>query len=282
MVAISFYQPGSVDLTLDFPQEWNELLTGELEAISRHQLTDYASSGEQRVAIFRDLLQLRAADQNKKLPPAFFARLDPEQTAVNGLQLLDFIYGENTRTKQPYPTLKIKKGLLCCQPMEGPGDDFNNLTCGEFEDCEIFFHQFREAPAPEHLARLAAVLFRPLDTPYLQFSPEKNKYIPYDVETVYPHFRRIDDAILLTIFTWYSGCREMLPKYFQTAFESDGDSSGGPDFLAFTKCIHSGAGPKNGDRDKIRNTGLKEFFLELELEAQKAKELRRQYEQMKR
>ena len=60
------------------------------------------------------------------------------------------------------------------------------------------------------------------------------------------------------------------------AFEGEGTEE--PDPMVFTKCIHAGAGPKNGTRDQVRMLNLKEYFFDMELEAIKAKELKKEYE----
>ena len=95
----------------------------------------------------------------------------------------------------------------------------------------------------------------------------------YNAERLYPYFLKLSPFVLHSIYTWYTGCRNQIPKYFPVPFE--GNTTGGePDPAAFTKCIHAGAGPKNGSRDQIRVTGIKEFFFDMNLEAQKAKDLK--------
>ena len=42
-----------------------------------------------------------------------------------------------------------------------------------------------------------------------------------------------------------------------------------PDIMAFTNCIHAGAGPKNGTRQQIRLLKLSEFMYDMEQEAKK-------------
>ncbi|MBC6436136.1 hypothetical protein FM036_45045, partial [Nostoc sp. HG1] len=103
--------------------------------------------------------------------------------------------------------------------------------------------QFKAEPAPEPLARLAAVLYRPKNIPYISYNAKTATHIHYDVEKVFASFLALDGDVLYTMFTWYTGCRQRLPQLFPTAFKSDGSSGDEPDFIAFTKCIHSAAGP---------------------------------------
>jgi len=273
VVAIHFYQPGAVDISFDFPTEWNELLPEELEAFARCQLTEYAVAGQDKAEFLRALITIRARLSGKGLPGDFFERLSIDDAVTSGFDLLNFLYEKNELTKQPYPIL---------EGFTGPADDFNSIICGEYEDCDFFFNQFREEPAPEPLARLAAVLFRPKGTPYLKWNGKANEYERYDIEKVLPKFLAIDGAILYTVFIWFTGCRNRLPLYFPTAFKSDGSASDEPDFTAFTQCIHGAAGPKNGTREKVRTLPLKELFFDLEQEAKKVEDYKKEMARLKR
>lgn len=197
-------------------------------------------------------------------------QLDAEDTVINGLPAIEFIYKENNLTKQPYPTLKLKFVTLY-----GPADDFNSITCGEFEDAEFFFNKFVQDPTAGYLAHLAAVLYRPKTLwkrkikKYITINKVTGTAENYDVEKMVPHFAKLEPWVLYTIFLWYAGCRNQLPKIFKNCFgpsKQETEENREPDFLIFTKCIHASAGPKNGTRNQIRCTLLKEFFLEIELQ----------------
>ena len=275
MVEINLFKPGVINASLQLASAWNELHLEELHIYARNQLSDFDVPMAGKAALFYELLAYRAALSKNKLPSNFATLMDPEQASRDGLPLLDFLYTENNLTTQPYPKLKTPNFKL--QTLSAPADDFNNLTCGEYEDAEIFFYQFNEEPAAEPLAHMAAILYRPKGTPYIKFNGRTHKYKTYNAEKRVKQFLKLDPWVLYTIFMWYTGCRAQLPKYFPTTFENGSD--GKPDFSAFTKCIHSGAGAKNGSRDQIRCTLLKEYFFEMELESIKAKEIRKQYEQ---
>lgn len=281
VTTIELYKPGLVAAQIPIPTEWNELTLQELHIVSKHMLTPYNKEGAGRMGIFFDLVGFRARHHGVKLPKNWFSLLDSGSAVGDILALLEYLYGENTRTEQPYNRIRLR-GLPSIF-VYGPHSNFDNLTCGEFEDAEVFFYQFRAEPAAEPLARLASILFRPRGTPYLTYNSTAGKYQPYNSERLLPYFIKLQPWELYTIFIWYTGCRSELPKLFPTPFEGAGKNGDEePDFAAFTKCIHSGAGPKNGSRDQIRTSLLKEFFFEMELEAQKAKELKEEYERNKR
>lgn len=272
MTEINLYQPGKINTTISFPTEWNELLLPELDIISQSLLQNFKLPSAAKALVFLKILQSRCKLKN------IGKRIDAEDATINGLPLIDFIYNKNTLTKQPYPVLKTSKFPYI--KFYGPDDDFNSLTCGEFEDAEIFYNEFKQDPSAKPLAQLASLLYRPKNTKYCRTHPVKG-FIQYNAEKAVPHFIKLAPWKLYTIFLWYAGCREQLPLYFPNAFGGSTDNNADADFLAFTKCIHAGAGPKNGTRNDIRQTLLKEFLMEMELETIKAKELQQQYDAAK-
>jgi hypothetical protein len=277
MVEINIFQKSKkIDRTVQFPTEWNELSIAELQVISNSILTDLTTPDQSRALVLFALLKLRC--DPKDTIKNFDQRFDAEDLVINGLPLLDFIYTANGLTRQPFPVITLLGNLFTLQlpqALQGREDDFENLTCGEFEDAEIFYHEFKKGPAAISLAKLASVLYRPLNMKYIEYNASKGTYITYDGDKLVRRFMKLSPWKLYTIFLWYAGCREQLPKIFKTVFK--GEATTEPDLLAFTKCIHAGAGSKNGSRNEIRVTPLKEYLFEMELEAVKAEELEAKY-----
>lgn len=278
VTTINLYQPNHVDETVDFPTEWNELTIDELHIIAKTILSGFDKSSQANAFLLQNLLVARC---NGKIP-SIDKRLDAEDAVINGFPLIEFILKENKLTRQPYPELKVPNRMIPCKPhrMVGPVDEFNNITCGEFEDAEVFFGQFNENPNPESLAFMAAVLYRKEGVPYISFNPKDNSYSTYDAEAMVRHFAKLKPWELYTIYLWYIGCRTLMSKIFPLTF-STGSGDGEADPFVFTKCIHASAGPKNGSRNEIRRTLLKEFLMELELESKNQEELKRQMDAAK-
>lgn len=197
-----------------------------------------------------------------------------EDASLNGLPLLDFVFEENNRTEQPYSTIKLPGpgGTT----VYGPLSAFNSLAVGEYEEAEQFYYQFADNPTHECLANLAATLYRAANTPYFTYDQHKGRYIAYDAAPLLPAFIKMQPWELYTIFIWYIGCKNELPKIFPTVYEG-GTAAGTPDPMIFTKCIHSDSNPKNGTREQIRIMPLKEYFFDMEMQAKKVKELNEQY-----
>ena len=83
------------------------------------------------------------------------------------------------------------------------------------------------------------------------------------------------------VYLWYAGCRSRLPKLFPNVFDAPDGEPGRDDMMAITTLIHYGAGVKNGTRDQIRKTLLKEFLYECELAAIQQMELEQELQKMK-
>lgn len=267
MTIVELYQPGVIDVQIPYPTEWDELQTTELEWISQMMLHNFALAEARKAAIMVGLLELRAGIHNIALKKGVLNNLNIAD-APEALELTDFIYKSNTLTHQPY--LQLEAGG---KKLQGPETAFNNLTVGEYEDTEVYYRLFEQEAKPEYLQQIAAILWRPAGVPYI--SLHDGKRVEYDLKAAQPLFAKTGPEKLYTIYTWYTGCRGLLPKLFPTVFEGGSGNGGEPDMLAFTRCIHAAAGPKNGTRDNIRLMKLKEFMLDAEFEAQAAKEFKR-------
>lgn len=279
MVPINLYQAGKLNLTLDFPTSWNELLPAEVLNICKSLLLQKEeNTGATRANILKHLIESRTAKSKKKLPPAWMTIVDAEQAVINGYPLLDFIFTENELTTEP-SFIKLTYRLISYSffPVS-----FAHITCGEYEDCEMKAFEFQQNPSGELLASIAAILFRPKDkeglVPYMKFNQRTNSYYSYKWEKKVNHFLKLKPEQLYAIYVWYCGSRNQLPKMFEDVYE--GGESGEPDMLAFTNCIHSGAGPKNGSREKIRTMKLNEFMYDMNQEAIKAKQLQEEYDKI--
>ena len=298
MITINLYQSQKIDLQVDFPSSWNDLSQTEIKFIAKCLLTE-SDPATVRALVLKHILENRTANSKSKnpkseiknaLPLEWFLHLDAEQVVLDVFPLLDFIFQKNDLTNTPEP-LKLKNLVFYPQI-------FENITCAEYEDCEVIANQFSEKASRELLTQLAAILFRPAainlnplnhskqstinsePEPYLQFNPRTQTFYTYQYKQKLKYFKSVPHEDLYAIFIWYAGCRAELPLMYPTVYEG-GSSGDGPDLAAFTKCIHSGAGPKNGTRQQVRGTKLYEFMFDMEQEAIHAKEMEAEIERIK-
>lgn len=261
MTSITIYKPGTKkhEVVVNIPSAWNELSKDELVFICKKLLEIEASGYAGKVKMLLFMIMHNAAIQKADLPKNWQQQLSAEDVAINGLDTINWIFDTADLTTQLLPVLHVSHGYKPAFKMYGPASSFDDITCGEFEDTEVFFNKYNDAKEPHSLVMITAILWR------IKYNGKRQAYFGYDTERFVARWMEFPPEILQANFLWYIGCRQMLPLLFPSTF-SKGD--GPNDMAAFTKCIHAGAGPKNGTRDQIRKTLLKEFFLDMELEAQ--------------
>ncbi len=287
MNTIELFQPGGINASVEVPAQWNELDRDELLHIAEHLLWPYVKPEYFLSAVFFFLLQHRAKRQGIDLPASFANMLNAEDIAMYQGEALEWIRRDNQLTEQLIPTVApYKRDFL----MRGPVSNFNDLTCGEFEDCEVFSFLYNQEKNKEHLLMIMAILYRtehegrrlPYVTPSWNRVPaalhylykEEDDMIMYNAEAGKVLLTDFPEYYLLATYIWYTSCRAQLSGIFPHVF--GGGGNGEPDIAAFTKCIHAGAGPKNGTRDKIRRSLLKAFMMDMEQEAIYVEEIKAQ------
>lgn len=246
------------------PSAWNDLADQEMFFIAETllQLNDQNAS-QTRGAILYYLISERAKSAHKTLPGDWLMWIVPEQFVRDVYPLIDFIFKENDRTICPF--------------IAGYKMEFEDITCGEFEDCEMAAFRFSEDNDLKHLAEIAAILFKPKGEPYIKYNSRTDSYLTYKADKKVKHFEKLKPEILYAMFIWYSGSRNQLRFIFPDLF-TGGKSD--PDPMIFTNTIHAGAGPKNGSRSQIRCMKLYEFLYDCNQEAKKAAELEAEYAKM--
>jgi hypothetical protein len=200
------------------------------------------------------------------MPAHWELRINIDDLATGGMDALAWVKEPAQLTNQPFATLETGGLTLHSRLTEDYGEfkSFgSDITAGEFEDAEALYYQFvHNGFKVEDLARMVAVLWR----------PEGEAYDPNKLEARTQALRQADPVALFLCQMWFNGCRHVLPRLFPTIFEKTGDNDS-PDPMAFTKCIHAGAGPKYGTISQVRNLPLIEFMFGLELEALQVKKM---------
>jgi hypothetical protein len=261
MTTIHLFQPRKLDISIDFPTIWDELHLSEMKIIA--QAIDRNCSKNELLC---KLVQYRAGN---KLPANWVARLDHELAAIEGLPLIDLLLQNNNLTLNPLPHIRSR-----FRNYYGPSDEFNDLTTGEFEDCESLFIKYSRHQDPSFLADMVTVLYR---------RKKHGKRAPYTGFSGEPSFSgRLHPTTLQLVYFWYAGCRSSLPLAFPRVFSGGAAlDNGEPDLMAVTTLIHNGAGPKNGTRDQVRRTMIKEFLFDCELMIEQQEELEAELEKIR-
>ena len=279
MNTINLFKADEFDVQILFPTSWDELQPAEIFAIAKQILNPTATSAETKSALLLLFIENRAKEQKIKLPKRWQQKINIEDFVIQGLPLLNFIYDENNLKTPPEKTIHLQG--VHKYTVVAPEDGFVNISCGEFEDAEREYKKFVLEPKPEYLANIAAIFYRPKGVHY-QTKDKDGRLITYPYHKWASMFLKLEDYRLYAIFIWFVGSKNQFPKMFPVLHEpADGDdaTSSENDLMVFTRCIHSGAGTKNGDRNQIRLTKVLEFMFEMEQQATTAKKQKELYEQ---
>lgn len=284
MNTVELFQPSGVNASISIPAEWNEVDQEELLHIAENMLWPYVKPEYFFSAVFFFLLQHRAKLQGIQLPASFANMLNAEDIAMHQGEALEWIRKDNTLTDQIIKSIHVGGSS---PTLYGPAGQFNDLSCGEFEDCEVFSHLYNQEKKDDHLLMITAILYRPgygnwrlsyiftswdkVPQELRHLYKEEDDMVIYNAEAAKALFQGVPAQYLLATYLWYTSCRAQLAHVFPHVF--GGGGKGEPDIAAFTKCIHAGAGPKNGTRDKIRRSLLKAFLMDMEQDAIYAEEL---------
>lgn len=205
------------------PAQWNQLSDATMSLMGKEIFSTNSAPH-----LCTELLHQWAKEQKTDLPSDLAAWLSPEQASLELLPVLNHFFEKIDRTVAPW-----KEGRA------HPADDFNEITCGTFEDCEAHFILYAEDKNEEHLIEIADLLYG-------------------DKAFAKDHWREV--------YLYYSGCRQHIMQMFPAVFKSGGDGGNVQAVAAFTRLIHSGAGERNGSRRDIRSMPLKEFLFDITLQ----------------
>lgn len=275
MKTININATGVFDFSIQFPDSWNDLLPTEILEIAKQILNPTENVAESKAALLLAFINARAKEQKIKLPKKWEKEINVEGFVINGFPLLDFIWAENNLSNPPENkiTLKGTRSFEVFAPIKG----FGSITCGEFEEAEPAFIAFTASQNVEDLAKLAAIFWRPKGVKF-QTKKTDGTIETYPYEKWAKLFEKVEPHRLYAIYIWYVGSKNLLPSLFPTVHEPSEEETvdNSNPAMAFTRCIHAGAGAKNGDRNTIRITLLYEFMFDMEENAKNAKLLKAQ------
>lgn len=275
MNSISLKSPGKKEYTFEIPANWDELTTPELEMVSGLLTSDEKDSGKIAAAIFAGLLHIRALNARANLGDNWLKRISPEDVGWHGLDAISFLFEKSTRTINPYPSLRLEGITGRNSAFAGPANAFEDITCGQMEDAETILTLAGENITTDTLASLAAIFWQipPAERNIDSWKPG-DEYLAKKAERLKPNFAKLSKEKLTAILYWYSGCRNLLPQLFPNVYGKEGKGKADP--AAFTKCIHAGAGNKNGTREQIRKMIALEFLFDMNNEAKIASDNERE------
>ena len=292
MLEVNLYKPNSINLTIPWPETWNELSLPEIKYLAVSIHTPGINQYQLFLYILQQRIQAHTIYRTPRKALRIIAMIDIEQMAIELNTLIQFLLDDINLSNQPFPTLKptLLTRILAKFPpvpnlfrvsiggvperrggkyhLHGPSSDFNSITVGEYENTEIHFLNYIQDHSRTHLHKLAAILWRAPNTKYINANGEA-------IHTAHTekYFSKLPDAILWSIYLWYMACRNTLPALYPLVYGGTDTSSSTIDILSFTKMVHYGAGERNGTRMQLRHLLLKEFLFDCQLQAEQSPDI---------
>jgi hypothetical protein len=275
MVEVAVTYKGAA-LTLNFPQNWNELTREQLLYIARNwEGWKELAKAEQSLFRARSELMLQLCGLKKrgdlKTLCQWMTKYGQQKTAdIDLIALGDWVFEKQDLTKQLLP--KIRVGWF--SSVFGPGDRLNDIDIEEFSFAFAAYGSYMRTQKDEDLNNLVAVLYRPASDDFHKTGDIRE---PFVVKKIAARARKISavpyqykQAVLL----YFIGCMELLRKRYKHVFsgaKKEGEASGAP----FYDTVMGMAGDIFGDLDKTNRTNVHLFLKRLDKLIEKQKNRRK-------
>ncbi len=192
------------------------------------------------------------------------------------LPFIEWVFEQNTLTKQH---------LVSYRKMYGPADDFDNLTMGEWNACEIFYNgmvQHKDTESDmvnegdeDALNKLVAVLYRLPKPKYDKvLNSDGDIRMPFNENEIDFYKKKIarwPAAVKMAIVLWYDGCREHLKEQYDL-FDNADSGDGEPGMF---ELIRGMCGKRYGNFKEVEKMNVHIVMRELEMMKKEAEEMPR-------
>lgn len=272
--------------TIPFPSGYTQCTQKQLLRIAKSLLAmaNGSDSNTEMAELFKDLVEMAAKEHNISITRNWFQKVSHEDAGNAITDALQWIYNINGLGIQPFPgSTLVPAGKVVmlnasrnpyhlhghlpqCYGVEQDGREIwsfgQTVTVGQYEDAEAIFNKIVSGQTEmADLIELAWILYGKYSQPVYNATAKPPKV-----------FQTIPAEKLILVQMHFGALASNLPRLFPDLF-NEGSGKSKPDPLAFTKCIHAGAGPQNGTREQVRKLPLIEFCFDLNLTAKQAKEL---------
>ena len=201
------------------PGSWNEL-TGEQYVKIVSLLFTPLTEAVQKYRLLGVLLGMS--------PVKMFGMFSTVQ-AAQLLALTNFIFADNTLTRQLLPKFRLKIVSFELNPFRirigrplwlyGPGDGLKNITYDELIFADGLFLSYFHTGDVESLNKFVAVLYRPYQDGGKEQGDERQPFNRHLIEDRAKEIRRLPLATKLAIYLFYQGCRKALVERYPDIFD---------------------------------------------------------------
>ncbi|MEP7319555.1 MAG: hypothetical protein ABI921_12465 [Panacibacter sp.] len=229
------------------PENFNELTGDQVVRIAK-LLRQENDNAAHELQLLHELLDINMFS---------FFRIPLDAKAAM-LTLIDWVFGDNTLTKQLLPEYK---GFF------GPKSEFDNLTLGEFHCSETYYHGMA-AGDQAALNNLVAVLYR---VPAENYDIEKDSAgdirITFNTNELAFYAKKIASwpiEVKTAIVMWYDGCRQNLVQLYDEVFSAPGAPDHTQEETGMYSMIRNLSGDKFGKIKEVESVYVHNAFFEIE------------------
>ncbi|MBV9989384.1 MAG: hypothetical protein JO301_17020 [Chitinophagaceae bacterium] len=250
------YTAGKRNKKATLPENYNELSRRQVIAISRLFLVGYPPDVAQlealRILLNRSLIGLYRI---------------PLQAKSAMLEHVDWVFARNGLTRQFLPRYRR---------FYGPAGEWDNLTMGEWSNCEVYYEWMVNDRDENAINYLIAVLYRRRKKQYpVKLDPDGDLRVPYNHhETAYwaAKISRWPIAVKMGILNWYDGCREYVINSYDV-FEP-GTTEEEKKAPGMMEVIRGMCGATYGSFDQVEKMNVHKALREMEILKQEAAKLK--------
>jgi len=239
------------------PSDWNELTKKQVLYVSR------LFQGQLSLVDFK----LRALFKFLPVKPKVITRIHPEDVYFL-CESLYFLFKEVSLTRNLLPVLSTSR-----RKYFGPADAMMNCTFGEFTMANSLLDSFSKTKEQKYLDEMVSVFYRPrkwfwfIRKAYSDNQDPRKKFVNRSLKRRCQSIARLDYEVKYTIFLFFSGVLNSLPKLYPYVYEQQGGT--GSEDNGWASLIISLADGKTDDKslETVMNSNLYNVFIGLNKKA---------------
>lgn len=142
-----------------------------------------------------------------------------DSTLLQLLDRLEWIFTENTRTRNPYPILPTRYHGQAYH-LYGPDDGLSSITAGEWAFLDHYFMSYANTKEMHWADMMLATLYRPATTDQHMKQPKQLPFQPEWIEKMLPITERLPLPKKMAIITYIHGSRQQIVEQHKGIFHS--------------------------------------------------------------
>lgn len=251
-------------VTVSVVDNWNELSTNQILYIGllwqtwQLMLRNGADMQLAKAKLLTALIVNKTAKEVKEVLH-LLSLVNHEESNVNILSLVNFLFESNKLTLNKFPIIKI--GWF--KKLYGPADQLSNITINEFSFAINFYNNYNKTNNEEYLDNFIACLYRPLQQNWKDTGDIRKPFNPFTYEQHLPLAVKMQFAYKQAILLYFTGCLELWAKQFVFVFSRIDSEKSTQSNQTFLDIILKISGTKFGNFNQTKDENAYIVLMEL-------------------